>query len=60
MAKLLVCLKRLQLPKSIDDWPEWIVDRLTYHIPLILDGVDYILDFPRSVFAPIFSRKLPR
>ena len=45
---------------GLPDWPEWLVDRVMYHIPLMTDWVDAILDMPRSLFSNVFSRKLPQ
>lgn len=46
--------------KELPNWPQWIVDRLTYFLPTAFHYGDFILDLPRSIFANIFSRKLPR
>lgn len=47
-------------PKKVSNWPEWIIDRVFYHVPLVVDAVDAVLDLPRSLFANIYSRKLPQ
>lgn len=47
-------------PKQISDWPEWLIDRVSYHVPLMVDLVDSVLDMARSLFANVFSRKLPQ
>ena len=47
-------------PKA-PDWPDWIVERMICLLPpnIITDMYDLVFDLPRSIFANMFSRKLP-
>lgn len=56
-----VAFKESYVPDDLPVWPEWIVERLICILPgsIIIDGYDFLLDMPRSLFSNIFSRKLP-
>lgn len=45
---------------DITSWPDWLVDRLSFTFLMWVEGVDMVLDFMRSLFANIYSRKLPQ